>query len=73
MVLVEAPKPGIVEVAIPNYSPCTGSCEREFIQLAPKLSISLNPNQTVTGIKEGAIIEVTSGPFKGEKAGVTKG
>jgi transcriptional antiterminator NusG len=32
----------------------------------------LTPKPTVTGITEGAIIEVTSGPFKGEKARVKR-
>lgn len=32
----------------------------------------LTPKPTVTGITEGTIIEITSGPFKGEKARVKR-
>jgi len=69
-VLVEAPKPGIIELAIQTI-PHARALVKGSSSIA-EIEHFLKPKPTVTGIKEGAIIEVTSGPFKGEKARVKR-
>ncbi len=69
-VLVEAPAPEIVDQAIQGIpharSVIKGASSIEEVEhfLAPK--------PVVTGINEGAIVELISGPFKGEKARVKR-
>ena len=69
-VLVEAPKSGIVELAIQTI-PHARALVKGSSSIA-EIEHFLKPKPIVTGIKEGAIIEVTSGPFKGEKARVKR-
>ena len=69
-VLVEAPDSGVVELAIQTV-PHARAVVKGQSSLAEIMHF-LTPKPTVTGITEGAIIEVTSGPFKGEKARVKR-
>ncbi len=69
-VLVEAPDSGVVELAIQTV-PHARTVVKGQSSLAEIMHF-LTPKPTVTGITEGAIIEVTSGPFKGEKARVKR-
>ena len=69
-VLVEAPAPEIVDQAIQEIPHA-----RTVIKGASSIEEVehfLTPKPAVTGINEGAIIELISGPFKGEKARVKR-
>lgn len=69
-VLVEATEPGAVEQAIQTVPHARGVIKgRSTIE---EIAHFLTPKPTVTGITEGAIIEITSGPFKGERARVKR-
>ncbi|MBN2110927.1 MAG: transcription elongation factor Spt5 [Methanosarcinaceae archaeon] len=69
-ILIEAPDSGIVEQAIQTVPHARAVVKgRSSIE---EISHFLTPKPTVTGITEGAIIEVTSGPFKGERARVKR-
>jgi len=69
-VLVEAPAPEIVDQAIQGVpharSMIKGASSIEEVEHF------LTPKPTVTGITEGAVVELISGPFKGEKARVKR-
>ena len=69
-VLVEAPAPEIVDQAIQGIpharSMIKGASSIEEVEHF------LTPKPTVTGITEGAVVELISGPFKGEKARVKR-
>lgn len=69
-VLVESTSPGIVEQAIQTV-PHARAVIKGQSSIA-EISHFLTPKPTVTGITEGAIIEITSGPFKGERARVKR-
>jgi transcriptional antiterminator NusG len=66
-VLVESP---IVETAITNI-PHAKAVVRGASSIA-EVQHFLAPKPTVTGISEGDIVELTAGPFKGEKARVKR-
>jgi transcriptional antiterminator NusG len=69
-VLVESPAPEIVDQAIQGIPHA-----RSVINGASNIGEVehfLSPKPAVIGIKEGAIIELISGPFKGEKARVKR-
>jgi len=69
-VLVEASAPEVVDQAIQGVpharSVIKGSSSIEEVEHF------LTPKPVVTGINEGAIVELISGPFKGEKARVKR-
>ncbi len=69
-VLVEAPAPEIVDQAIQGVpharSMIKGASSIEEVEHF------LTPKPTVTGITEGTVVELISGPFKGEKARVKR-
>jgi transcriptional antiterminator NusG len=69
-VLVEASAPEVVDQAIQGVpharSVIKGSSSVEEVEHF------LTPKPAVTGINEGAIVELISGPFKGEKARVKR-
>jgi len=69
-VLVEAPAPEIVEQAIQGVpharSVIRGSSTFEEVEHF------LTPKPAVVGITEGAVVELISGPFKGEMARVKR-
>jgi transcriptional antiterminator NusG len=69
-VLVEASAPEVVDQAIQGVpharSVIKGSSSMEEVEHF------LTPKPAVTGINEGAIVELISGPFKGEKARVKR-
>ena len=69
-ILVEAPDSGIVDLTIQNVAHARTVVKGQ--SSLEEVSHFLTPKPTVTGITEGAIIEVTSGPFKGEKARVKR-
>lgn len=69
-VLVESSSPGIVEQAIQTVPHARTVIKGQ--SSIEEISHFLTPKPTVTGITEGAIIEVTSGPFKGERARVKR-
>jgi transcriptional antiterminator NusG len=69
-VLVEAPDSGQVELAIQTVPHARAVVKGQ--SSIEEIVHFLTPKPTVTGITEGAIIEVTSGPFKGEKARVKR-
>jgi transcriptional antiterminator NusG len=69
-VLVEAPAPEIVDQAIQEIPHA-----RTVIKGASSIEEVehfLTPKPAVTGINEGAIVELISGPLKGEKARVKR-
>ncbi len=69
-VLVEAPAPEIVDQAIQGVPHA-----RSLIKGASSIEEVehfLTPKPVVTGITEGAVVELISGPFKGEKARVKR-
>jgi transcription elongation factor Spt5 len=68
-VLVEAPKSGTVELAIQTI-PHARALVKGSSSIS-EIEHFLKPKPVVTGIKKGNI-EVTSGPFKGEKARVKR-
>ncbi len=69
-VLVESPMMEIVEQAIQNI-PHAKAVVRGASSIA-EVQHFLAPKPTVTGISEGDIVELTAGPFKGEKARVKR-
>ncbi|ETA68311.1 MAG: transcription termination/antitermination protein NusG [Methanolobus sp.] len=69
-VLIEASSPGDVEQAIQTVPHARALVKGQ--SSIEEISHFLTPKPTVTGISEGAIIEITSGPFKGEKARVKR-
>ncbi len=69
-VLVESPMQEIVEQAITNI-PHAKAVVRGASSIA-EVQHFLAPKPTVTGISEGDIVELTAGPFKGEKARVKR-
>ncbi len=69
-VFLEAPDSGVVELAIQSV-PHARAVVKGRSSLSEIMHF-LSPKPVVTGITEGAIIEVTSGPFKGEKARVKR-
>jgi len=69
-VLVESPMMEIVEQAITNI-PHAKAVGRGASSIA-EVQHFLAPKPTVTGISEGDIVELTAGPFKGEKARVKR-
>jgi transcriptional antiterminator NusG len=69
-VLVESTSPGIVEQAIQTVPHARAVIKGQ--SSIEEISHFLTPKPTVTGITEGAIIEITSGPFKGERARVKR-
>jgi transcriptional antiterminator NusG len=69
-VLVEPPMLEIVEQAITNI-PHAKAVVRGASSIA-EVQHFLAPKPTVTGISEGDIVELTAGPFKGEKARVKR-
>lgn len=69
-VLVESTSPGIVEQAIQTVPHARAVIKGQ--SSITEIAHFLTPKPTVTGITEGAIIEITSGPFKGERARVKR-
>ncbi|MCM1985690.1 MULTISPECIES: transcription elongation factor Spt5 [Methanococcoides] len=69
-VLLESSDSGAVEQAIQTV-PHARTVVKGQSSIA-EIAHFLTPKPTVTGITEGAIVEVTSGPFKGEKARVKR-
>lgn len=69
-VLVESPMPEIVEQAIQNI-PHAKAVVKGASSIA-EVEHFLAPKPVVTGISEGDIVELTSGPFKGERARVKR-
>lgn len=69
-VLVEAPEAGIVDMAI-QAIPHARTIIKGSSDIA-EIEHFLKPKPVVTGIKEGDIIEVITGPFKGERARVKR-
>ncbi|MFZ2070867.1 MAG: transcription elongation factor Spt5 [Halobacteriota archaeon] len=69
-VLIEASFPEMIEQIIQNIQHARGLIKggTGFEEVAHFLT----PKPSVTGINEGNIIEIISGPFKGEKARVKK-
>ncbi len=69
-ILLESPNSGEVEQAIQTVPHARTVVKGQ--SSIEEIAHFLTPKPTVTGIAEGAIIEVTSGPFKGEKARVKR-
>ncbi|CAD7770977.1 Transcription elongation factor Spt5 [Candidatus Methanoperedenaceae archaeon GB50] len=69
-VLVEAAVPEVVDQAVQNV-PHARTMVRGRSSFA-EVEHFLTPKLTVTGITEGSIVEIISGPFKGEKARVKR-
>ena len=69
-VLVESPAPEIVDQAIQGV-PHARSVIKGASSIG-EVEHFLSPKPAVIGINEGAIIELISGPFKGEKARVKR-
>ncbi|HID26664.1 MAG TPA: transcription elongation factor Spt5 [Methanosarcinales archaeon] len=69
-VLVESPSYEIVEESIQTV-PHARSVIRGQTSLK-EVEHFLTPKPTITGISEGSIVELVSGPFKGEKARVKR-
>ena len=69
-ILIESPEAGLVDQAIQTVPHARAMVKGE--SNIEEILHFLTPKPTVTGITEGAIIEITSGPFKGEKARVKR-
>ncbi len=69
-VLIEAAFPDVIEQIIPNIPHAKGLISGDM--KLDEVEHFLTPKPSVTGIEEGSIIEIVSGPFKGEKARVKK-
>lgn len=69
-VLVESTSHGIVEQVIQTVPHARAVIKGQ--SSIEEIAHFLTPKPTVTGITEGAIIEITSGPFKGERARVKR-
>ena len=69
-VLVEAEGPEVVDQVIQNvpHARVLVKGQSSFAEIAHFLT----PKPTITGITEGSIVELISGPFKGEKARVKR-
>lgn len=69
-VLIESPMGEIVETAIQNI-PHAKTVVKGMSSIE-EVAHFLEPKKAVTGISEGDIVELISGPFKGEKARVKR-
>ncbi|GFO97562.1 transcription antitermination protein NusG [groundwater metagenome] len=69
-ILIEAAGPEIVEQVIQTLPHARTMVKGESSFL--EIEHFLTPKLTVTGITEGSIVELISGPFKGEKARVKR-
>ncbi|MCD4702887.1 MAG: transcription elongation factor Spt5 [Methanosarcinaceae archaeon] len=69
-VLLESPDSGAVEQVIEKVPHARTVVKGK--SSIDEIMHFLTPKPTVTGITEGGIIEITSGPFKGEKARVKR-
>ena len=82
-VLIEAERPEVIEQAIQNIPHARGlvrtrrgissaSLSRPAEMRFEEIEHFLTPKPSVAGIEEGSIVEIISGPFKGERARVKK-
>ena len=69
-VLVEASRPEVIDQAIQTLPHARALVKGE--SSFSEVEHFLTPKLTVTGITEGSIVELISGPFKGEKARVKR-
>ncbi|MBN1763080.1 MAG: transcription elongation factor Spt5 [Methanomicrobia archaeon] len=69
-VLIEAEYPEMVEQIVQSIPHARGLVKGEMD--LDEIEHFLTPKPSVTGIVEGSIIEIISGPFKGERARVKK-
>ena len=69
-VLIEASFSEVIEQIIQNVPHARGLIKGDL--RLEEVEHFLTPKPSVTGILEGSIIEIVSGPFKGEKARVKK-
>ncbi|MHC1566826.1 MAG: transcription elongation factor Spt5 [Candidatus Syntropharchaeia archaeon] len=69
-VLVESPIPEVIEQAIQTIPHAKSVIKGK--STLEEVEHFLTPKPSVTGITEGAIVELISGPFKGEKARVKR-
>jgi len=69
-VLIEASFPEVVEQIVQSVPHARGLVKGDMD--LGEIEHFLTPKPSVTGILEGSIIEIVSGPFKGERARVKK-
>lgn len=69
-VLIEAAFPEVIEQIVQSIPHARGLIKGEME--LEEIEHFLTPKPSVTGIIEGSIIEIISGPFKGERARVKK-
>ena len=69
-VLIEATFPEVIEQIVQSIPHARGLVKGEME--LEEIEHFLTPKPSVTGIIEGSIIEIVSGPFKGERARVKK-
>jgi transcriptional antiterminator NusG len=69
-VLIEAAFPEVVEQIVQSIPHARGLVKGDMG--LEEIEHFLTPKPSVTGILEGSIIEIVSGPFKGERARVKK-
>ncbi|MHC1610776.1 MAG: transcription elongation factor Spt5 [Candidatus Methanospirareceae archaeon] len=69
-VLIEAGFPEVIEEMIQGIPHAHGLVKGDMD--VEEIEHFLTPKPSVTGITEGSIIEIVSGPFKGERARVKK-
>jgi len=69
-VLIEASFPEVIEQIIQSIPHARGLVKGDMG--LEEVEHFLTPKPSVTGIMEGSIIEIVSGPFKGERARVKK-
>ncbi len=69
-ILIEADFPNVIEQIIQNIPHAKGLIRGDM--RLDEVEHFLTPRPSVTGIEEGSIIEIVSGPFKGERARVKK-
>jgi len=69
-VLIEASFPEVIEQVVQSIPHARGLVKGDMG--LEEIEHFLTPKPSVTGILEGSIIEIVSGPFKGERARVKK-
>jgi len=69
-VLIEASFPEVIEQIVQSIPHARGLVKGDMG--LEEIEHFLTPKPSVTGIMEGSIIEIVSGPFKGERARVKK-
>lgn len=69
-VFVETPSPEVIDTLLLSIPHAKSVLPKHI--LLPEVECFLKPKPITSGISEGSIVEITSGPFRGEKARVKR-